>query len=383
MKVFVSYSGREEAAVRELVADLESAGQDVWLDRDLRGGEIWWETILQQIRACDVLVLALSDRSLRSKPCRAELDYARRLGKRVLGVQVGPVESLRATSISDTQVIDYRARGTATALSLVAAVLGEAGRAQPLPDPLPDPPPVPFEYLMRLGRAVEAAQMSPVDQAGVLAQLKQGWEDEDDEGARHDIENLLRELRSRSDSTYRTVREVDELLGAEGEAAVGDVRSTGRAAPDAGAATADPPGAGNELMQRAQPDPVPFSVNVALGLWVTAAALAAVPLLGPQASASSGSPLLYAGIGVVGVLVARSGRGWGRVLAVVAAALFAAIVPVGLLSAAAGQIVLATSPAGVICLVLSLVGLAAAVVFLFVRSTSAFLRSRTLNRLLK
>jgi serine/threonine kinase PknH len=74
MKVFVSYSRRDDAPVRSLVADLQRARQQVWLDEDLGGGEAWWTQILEQVRDCTVFVLALSKNSLSSKPCRAELD---------------------------------------------------------------------------------------------------------------------------------------------------------------------------------------------------------------------------------------------------------------------------------------------------------------------
>ncbi len=38
MKVFISYSRDDEAAVRSLVDDLKSGHADVWLDEELRGG---------------------------------------------------------------------------------------------------------------------------------------------------------------------------------------------------------------------------------------------------------------------------------------------------------------------------------------------------------
>ena len=63
MTLFVSYSSKDEAPVRELVSDLERARQSVWLDQELRGGDPWWQDILKQIRECRVFVFALSKRS--------------------------------------------------------------------------------------------------------------------------------------------------------------------------------------------------------------------------------------------------------------------------------------------------------------------------------
>jgi hypothetical protein len=212
MGVFISYSNQDEGAVRALAADLGRARQTVWLDRELHGGDTWWQTILKQIQDADVFVFALSNNSQRSKPCRAELEYARALGIPVLPVQIGPLDGLRSTAIADLQIVDYRRRDTDTALELIAAVQEAKLRRGPLPEPLPDQPPIPFEYLMRLGRAIDAPQMNPSEQVGVIAQLRQGLEDEDDANARRDIAVLLRNMRRRPDATYRSVSEIDALL---------------------------------------------------------------------------------------------------------------------------------------------------------------------------
>jgi hypothetical protein len=210
--VFISYANQDEDAVQALATDLRRTRQTVWLDQELHGGDAWWQTILQQIQDADVFVFALSNHSQRSKPCRAELEYARALGIPVLPVQIGPLDGLRSTPIADLQVVDYRQRSADAALGLIAAVQEAALRRDTLPDPLPDQPPIPFEYLMRLGRAIDAPQMNPFEQVGVLAQLRQGLEDEDDGNARRDIAMLLQNMRRRPDATYRSVSEIDAML---------------------------------------------------------------------------------------------------------------------------------------------------------------------------
>jgi hypothetical protein len=212
MGVFISYANEDEDAVRALATDLRRARQTVWLDQDLHGGDTWWQTILKQIQDADVFIFALSNNSQRSKPCRAELEYARALSIPVLPVQIGPVDSLRSTFVADLQIVDYRQRNADAALSLIAALQEATVRRGPLPEPLPDQPPIPFEYLMRLGRAIDAPQMNPSEQVGVLAQLRQGLEDEDDANARQDIAMLLQNMRRRPDATYRSVSEIDALL---------------------------------------------------------------------------------------------------------------------------------------------------------------------------
>src|SRR5919206_197385 len=88
MPFFISYSRRDEDVVKALTRGLEAAGVDVWRDHELHGGDSWWSVILERIRECSVFVFALSDTSLhRSKPCRAELEYAMLLRRPIVPVQ--------------------------------------------------------------------------------------------------------------------------------------------------------------------------------------------------------------------------------------------------------------------------------------------------------
>lgn len=217
--------------VQALAIDLRRARQTVWLDQELHGGDAWWQTILKQIHDADVFVFALSNNSQRSKPCRAELEYARALGIPVLPVQIGTLDGLRSTPIADLQIVDYRQRNADAALGLIAAVQEATLRRGPLPEPLPDQPPTPFEYLMRLGRAIDAPQMNPFEQAGVLAQLRQGLEDEDDAKARRDIAMLLQNMRRRPDATYRSVSEIDAVLATIDQAPPIEPETPGRPFP--------------------------------------------------------------------------------------------------------------------------------------------------------
>jgi hypothetical protein len=261
MTVFVSHSSKDDAAIRELVDDLELARQPVWLDQELRGGDPWWQDILEQIRSCDVFLFALSKNSLASKPCRAELAYARALGLPILPVQIGPVDNIRIAPISDVQVVDHRERTTASALSLMAAVHDLSAQRRELPDPLPEPPPVPFEYLLRLGSAIEAAQLSPAEQAELIRQLRDCVETEDDEGVKDDALELLRALRRRPDVTYRNAAEIDTMLHdrtAEGPGRMsgeGAGRATGTPAESSAqpGRDADPSGSGPAFPQSDRP----------------------------------------------------------------------------------------------------------------------------------
>ena len=212
ISVFLSYSRKDEAVVRQLASDLERGRVTVWRDAELRGGDPWWQKILEQIRACDVFVLALSNNGLASKPCRAEFTYARDLGLPVLPVQIGPVDSLRTAAVGEMQVVEYQERTGATGIALFAELEEAARRRGPLPDPLPPAPSVPFAYLLRLGSEIEKEALTPAEQGKLIGELRSCLETEDDEGVKDDARELLRALRRRPDVTFRYAGEVDALL---------------------------------------------------------------------------------------------------------------------------------------------------------------------------
>jgi hypothetical protein len=213
MKVFVSYSSHDGAAVRSLAGDLERARLQVWYDLDLGGGESWWGKILEQIRDCTVFVFALSDKSLRSKPCRAELLYAKALDLPILPVQIGAVSTYRTDPIFATQLIDYRDSTKDSGIALVSALHDSATRRAELPDPLPEPPAIPYEYLLRLGADIRgSADLSPTEQAAIVFELRTALGDEDDTDVCEDIRDLLRSLRARRDVAYSIVQEIDTIL---------------------------------------------------------------------------------------------------------------------------------------------------------------------------
>jgi hypothetical protein len=107
-RIFISYSRDDRAFVDGLVPLLrELYGYDnVWFDEVLRGGQDWWDEILRQIRRCDIFCYLLSDDSLQSRYCRAELEEALRLKKHILPAKVeaqaGPLpQDLRRIHIVD------------------------------------------------------------------------------------------------------------------------------------------------------------------------------------------------------------------------------------------------------------------------------------------
>lgn len=216
MKVFISYSRHDERAVTALVGDLQRARVEVWLDEQLGGGESWWTAILEEIRGCSVFLFALSDRSLFSKPCRAELGYAQDLGLPILPVQIGDITSYRADPIFNMQLIDYRQPTAAAGFALMGALNEHAAGRIELPDPLPAAPPIPYEYLQRLGASIhDADTLAPGVQAQTLFELRNALNEESDPTVQADIHNLLAVLGRRSDVTYPIAREIQAILGAQ------------------------------------------------------------------------------------------------------------------------------------------------------------------------
>lgn len=241
MAIFISYSSQDRTSLEALTTALKRAQQKVWFDQELGGGDAWWNSILEQIRSCDVFIVALSNNWLQSKPSQAELRYAQALNRPILPVQVGPVDSVRVNPVSALQIIDYQNPTVEAGIGLVTAIHALQEKAPPLPAPLPEEPPLPFGYIMRLGNTLSEKELTPQQQMQLLVELRSGLdEDGSDPSARSDIAQLLRMLRMRHDVTYRTRTEIDNVL-AEIEARDGSPAGPSvagpRPAPAADAAT--------------------------------------------------------------------------------------------------------------------------------------------------
>jgi serine/threonine kinase PknH len=312
MGLFVSYSSQDRSGIEPLTTALRRARQQVWFDDELGGGEAWWNQILEQIRSCEVFIVALSNHSLESKPCQAELRYAKALQRPILPVRIGPVDSMRANPLAALQVIDYQNPTVDAGIQLVTAVHALAGQQPPLPSPLPDEPPVPFAYLMRLSTTLAEQDLDPRQQTHLLTELKSGLEEDgDDPTARNDIARLLRMLRDRSDVTYRTRTEIDNLLTSV------DAKS---AAPHAASAPSRPQH--EHPVARATPPAPPVAARSA-----PAATAQPQPSAGPQTRAPA-RPSVATGEGADTVppsrkrLLIAGGAALAVVIAIVAAVLF-------------------------------------------------------------
>jgi hypothetical protein len=213
MPIFLSYSRKDEAVVKVLVRGFEAAHREVWFDQDLGGGDAWWDKILDNIRSATVFVFALSDESLHSKACRAELDYARALHRPVLPVQVGPVTNFRSNPVADLQTIRFQSDNALSAFEIMAAIDEEARKLNPLPEPLPMPPLIPFAYLLALSRQIDSTTgLDQADQTKVVDQLRRAIAEETDESVRREILDNLHNLITKPWRTKRTEVEARAII---------------------------------------------------------------------------------------------------------------------------------------------------------------------------
>ena len=214
MPIFMSYSRDDEATVKILVRGFEKADREVWYDHDLEGGEIWWDTILRQIRASDLFLFAKSDHSLGSRACIAELEYAKALQRPILPVEVGHVTSERSNLLADVQHVVFRADDVTTAFEVLREADRAAKRAGPLPDPLPEEPPIPFAYLGEIREKIDGGRLDNDAQLDIVTQLRRSLVVETDTSARLDILGMLKTMLKRPWRTWAAGVEIRALLSA-------------------------------------------------------------------------------------------------------------------------------------------------------------------------
>jgi hypothetical protein len=194
MAVFLSYSRRDEDVVKALARGFDAAKCDIWFDHDLTGGEVWWDTILGNIRSSAVFLLAVSDHSLSSRACMAELEYAQKLGRPILPVEVGRVTTTRSNSVAGLQAVFFRADDAVSGFEVLAAADDAARRVGPLPDPLPPEPPIPFAYLQVIRRSFDQGELPHSQQLDAIGQLRRALSDETDASVRAEIVAILEAL---------------------------------------------------------------------------------------------------------------------------------------------------------------------------------------------
>lgn len=103
--LFISYSRTDRDTVASIAKRLDRVYGQIWFDRELFGGQDWWQEILSQIAICDVFVYMISPDSIRSEYCVAEYNEARRLNKPIVPIMVRSYLDL-PKDLRQLQIID-------------------------------------------------------------------------------------------------------------------------------------------------------------------------------------------------------------------------------------------------------------------------------------
>ncbi|MBI5957901.1 MAG: TIR domain-containing protein, partial [Chloroflexi bacterium] len=214
--------------VETLAVDLEALGFTVWFDRELAGGQEWWEEILHSIRRSHLFLYALTPESIESYPCKLEYDYAMALNKRILPVMLADVNiSLLPSSVQRFQIVDYRLQDKQQALALGRA-MNSLPKTRPLPKPLPTKPEAPVPPLTRLRDQIDSPSLGKDEQELIVARLKEFLENS---ATANDARNLLTRLCTRDDLLAKTEKEINRLLGVKKIVEAQTHRSLFKAAP--------------------------------------------------------------------------------------------------------------------------------------------------------
>ena len=155
--IFISYSSADHHFIDQLIPLIRRVTvveRSVWFNDEMSGGVDWWEMILNEIAACDIFVYLISNKSLESPYCQAELREALRLRKQILPVIVrrlkppypGRIDADLASVLRQMQYVDMSGGfnyETNSALYAALARVVNTAPQQPAAPVTPTPTPEP------------------------------------------------------------------------------------------------------------------------------------------------------------------------------------------------------------------------------------------------
>jgi formylglycine-generating enzyme required for sulfatase activity len=137
MRIFVSYSHADDAAVQRLQRDLEQAGATIWIDHEslIPGMPDWEEAVREGISQASFVVYAASPDARKSRYVRDEINLARSKGRDVIPFWVAGDDWLDCAPLGwgGTQYSDGRDASYATGLQKLMRRLGLTASAEPAP----------------------------------------------------------------------------------------------------------------------------------------------------------------------------------------------------------------------------------------------------------
>lgn len=143
--LFLSYARDDLASINPLVERLGRDGYRLWYDQAaIQAGSEWRRQIVDAIESCDVVIVALSNRSVTSASVRRELDIAEASGKLIVPIQISQVQVPASLKyhLAGIQMIEFRENATRSFEQLVKVlaerfpVVGESERPAVAPGTL-------------------------------------------------------------------------------------------------------------------------------------------------------------------------------------------------------------------------------------------------------
>jgi hypothetical protein len=209
VQLFISYARVDKAVADHLVADAQALGHQAFYDRDLTGGQRWWEALLHQIQAAEVFVPVLSDDYRGSEACRAEAAWAQACGIPFLPVSTTQqAPGLYDPVIAEANWVSYD-HASRDSLAVLARSLGSIPPVEP-PSETPERPAIPLTYLNTLEQQIRGTgAISRGDQLALVSDLRARFGTRDEAVAR----TLLDSLGARREITVEAATAIDQLLG--------------------------------------------------------------------------------------------------------------------------------------------------------------------------
>ncbi len=108
-KIFISYSRSDTEYVSTLVQAFRKQGFDVWFDKNIITGNDWDDTIEEEIKSADAMVIILSKTSVKSDNVKDEMSFAMSMGKSVNPIKIE--ECIIPMRLARKQFLDFTKMG--------------------------------------------------------------------------------------------------------------------------------------------------------------------------------------------------------------------------------------------------------------------------------
>jgi hypothetical protein len=218
-KIMVSYSSkdRDHPLLAALFEDLQSLDHSFWYDQHLHEGFSWWSEITGRIATSQIVVVALTAKSARSRACKLELEHAIATGRRILPVLMADLpQTDLPQELLATQMVRYVDRlGDVATAGRCVAKLGKAIDSLLAIGTLPpatniEPPPIPPSYIDPLRPFLDSTAIDLDEQLTMVAQAE--YLVNDDEDDRRVLRDAVHRLSEREDISWKVRTRLQTLL---------------------------------------------------------------------------------------------------------------------------------------------------------------------------